>query len=166
MILGIAKQNVTLTSWTAFSPHSFSRCTPNTLNLSPGLLNAKICSVRCSLFASLSLILYGHYRHTCIIEGDDTTASHARHLKGQLIPFTIFFISVGAKPMAVTLPLVVILLLDVYPLRRCPDRKAVLKLVVEKSHYWLVAAIVSIVTVSTHSIVISDATALPLWGKR
>ena len=51
MILGIAKQNVTLTSWTAFSPHSFSRCTPNTLNLSPGLLNAKICSVRCSLFA-------------------------------------------------------------------------------------------------------------------
>ncbi len=104
-----------------------------------------------SVFALLSLIAYLRYRDTGLA-------------KRELIPFVLFLISIGAKPMAVSIP-VVMLLLDIYPLRRTPTFSDLIRRVVEKSHYFVVIVAVSIFTVYTHSasMTMPSSDLMPLW---
>jgi hypothetical protein len=88
---------------------------------------------------------------------------HETSWRAELLPFFFFCLSIGAKPMAVTLP-IVLLMLDVTPLRRFqPD--SVLKLILEKAHYFAVSLVVGIVTLLTQSSAMADIQSLPLWAR-
>lgn len=78
--------------------------------------------------------------------------------------FLLFCLSVGAKPMAVTLP-VVMLLLDVFPLKRVDSIASAFRACLHKWPYILVAAIVVLVTLNTQSMAMPSAESLPQWAK-
>ncbi|MBT4161714.1 MAG: hypothetical protein HOE54_10445, partial [Gammaproteobacteria bacterium] len=106
-----------------------------------------------SFFALISLLLYLKYSGT----GEKRPAS-------LIWPFVFFCISIAAKPMAVTLP-VILLLLDIYPLNRCKSPSDLAALIIEKLHYFLVTAIVIVITLTTQSLAMPDAVDLPLWAR-
>jgi hypothetical protein len=82
----------------------------------------------------------------------------------ELWPFMFFCLSIAAKPMAVTLP-VIMLLLDIAPLKRATSLPALLKLVLEKLHYFVITIIVILVTLTTQSIAMPDTGSLPVWAR-
>ncbi len=82
----------------------------------------------------------------------------------KVLPFGCFCLAVASKPMAITLP-VVLLLLDVYPRRTIRDFKSAVGAVISKLPYFAVAALVAGVTLSTQSIAMPDAASLPLWAR-
>lgn len=82
-----------------------------------------------------------------------------RHL---LVPFLLFCISIGAKPMAVTLP-VVLIMFDIFPLRRVTTLKNLIHCCLEKSHYFIVSMIVALVTLATQTEAMPGMENLPAW---
>ncbi len=81
------------------------------------------------------------------------------------LPFTLFLLAVASKPMAVTLPLV-LLLMDCYPLQRLTAvNKTVIFAVGEKWHYFLVSLCVALITLKTQSIAMPTLDALPGWAR-
>jgi tetratricopeptide (TPR) repeat protein len=94
-----------------------------------------------SLFYMLSIICY--LRYAASIERDEPTLFYRnRHY---LWALGLFALSLGSKPMAITLPLVC-LILDWYPLRRVQTGKLI-SLLVEKVPFLALSLLVSIVTV-------------------
>lgn len=68
-----------------------------------------------------------------------------------------------AKPMAVTIP-VVLLLLDVMPLRRWTgDWRSTLGLVMEKWPYWIMSLAVVVITLHTQQMAMVSTQNLPVW---
>lgn len=79
------------------------------------------------------------------------------------LPLMFFVASLMSKPMAVTLP-VVLLLLDIYPLGRCHRlRECMPRLILEKWPWWLMALLVGAITLSTQSLAMPGTDRLPLW---
>jgi len=110
-----------------------------------------------ALFTLSSLILYLHFHDRCAPGRPGRRGVH-------IWPFLVFCLSIAAKPMAVTFPMI-LLLLDIYPLNRCASVKDMARLMVEKTHYFVVAGIVMLVTLTTQSTAMPDAVALPLWAR-
>jgi len=104
-----------------------------------------------SLFALLCLLIY-------------LKRAPGADIRRHLPVFVLFCLSVGAKPMAVTLP-VVMLLLDVFPLKRIDSIPSALRACLHKWPYILVSAIVVLVTLNTQSMAMPSAESLPQWAK-
>ncbi|MBD3647966.1 MAG: hypothetical protein HUJ31_11070, partial [Pseudomonadales bacterium] len=104
-----------------------------------------------TLFALLSVYFYLR-RH------EESAPNHW----GKALPVVFFVMSLLSKPMAVTLP-VVLLLLDVYPLARCERLKMMPRLILEKWLWWLLALGVGLITLQTQTVAMLDAERLPLW---
>jgi hypothetical protein len=80
-------------------------------------------------------------------------------------PFLLFLLAVMSKSMAVTLPLILILL-DFYPLKRSDfTPRSLSKAVMEKWHYMGVSLFVGLVTLSTQSLAMPPTENLPGWAK-
>lgn len=96
-----------------------------------------------SLFYMLSISYY--IRHVTL---NLTDSSHRICLLSHpyQLSLLMFVLSVASKPMAVTLP-VVLLLLDWYPLQRLKNRDALPGLVLEKLPFILLSAMVAVITV-------------------
>ena len=78
-------------------------------------------------------------------------------------PLALFALALMSKPMAVTVP-VVLLLFDVYPLDRWRDGvRGLLRLVFEKWLYWLFSAGVIAVTLHTQQMAMVSIHNLPVW---
>lgn len=70
-----------------------------------------------------------------------------------------------SKPMAVTIP-VILLLLDIYPLRRWQgDFHSFIRLVAEKWPFWLLATAVVGVTLYTQQMAMVSSVSLPPWAR-
>ena len=80
------------------------------------------------------------------------------------VPFTFFCLAIASKPMAVTLP-VILLLLDIFPLKQATDIRRLLTLVLHKSHYFVVTLLVIGITLINQSMAMPDAANLPLWAR-
>ena len=145
--LTIAGARATVASWTGCLTGLMFAIHPQHVESVAWVVARK--DVLYSLFTLLSLITYLKLQGRA-----------ARHWA----PFVLFLFAVGAKPMAVSLPFV-LMLLDVYPLNRpvstVPDIR---RLVAEKSHYLIVALIVMGVTLSTQSMAMPGTERLPLWA--
>lgn len=101
-----------------------------------------------SLFALLCLLFYinsqsrNDYRHN-------------------LIPFVFFCLAIASKPMAVTLPAILVLL-DIFPLKSVNGVSDLIRSCWRKGHYWLVSLLVIMVTLSTQSMAMPSGDNLPL----
>ncbi len=78
-------------------------------------------------------------------------------------PFLFFCLSISAKPMAVTIP-VVMLILDIAPLNRVRNLNSLFMLGVEKLHYIALSAVIVLVTLSTQSEAMPGTAKLPVWA--
>lgn len=78
------------------------------------------------------------------------------------LSFLFFMFALMSKPMAVTLPLVMILL-DVYPLERYKKMKDIWFLVAEKWHFLLLSLVVGLLTLSTQQIAMPTLESLPIY---
>ena len=107
-----------------------------------------------SLFALLSLLTYLRLHKL---------ASPSR--SDRALPFVLFVFAITSKPMAVTLP-VVLLLLDFYPLHRCNlNRWDLLRAIVEKWHYFIISLCVVLITLNTQTMSMPTMEQLPLWAR-
>lgn len=103
-------------------------------------------------FGLLTLIFYLR-RHTVDAAGFFTRS----------LPVLFFIFALMSKAVAVTLP-IVMLFLDVYPLKRGRDLiKAIPGLIAEKWMYWLLALIVGLITLYTQGDAIPGMDELPFW---
>lgn len=95
-----------------------------------------------ALFYMVSIIYYLRYvtEHATDLARQNFLLS--RHYQLSLV---LFLLSLASKPMAVTLP-VVLLLLDWYPLQRLRNRTALWPLLLEKLPYFLLCVAVSAIT--------------------
>jgi hypothetical protein len=99
---------------------------------------AKRRDVLCILFSILTLCLYVYYTEKPVI-------------KRYLLVFFSFVLALMSKPMAVTLPLIMILL-DYWPLRRfdSPSGKSILWQLREKTSFFILSCVFSIITIYAH----------------
>ena len=95
-----------------------------------------------ALFYMVSIIYYLRYvtDHATYHIHQNFLLSHRYQLS-----LMLFLLSLASNPMAVTLP-VVLLLLDWYPLQRFRDRPALWPLLLEKLPYFLLSAAVAVIT--------------------
>lgn len=105
-----------------------------------------------SLFALLCL----HFYIATYI--DTRSQNNYRH---HLIPFGFFCLAIASKPMAVTLPAILVLL-DIFPLKNIHSVSELVRSCWHKSHYWLVSLLVILVTLSTQSMAMPSGDNLPL----
>lgn len=107
-------------------------------------------------------VLYSLFALGCMIAylKTDTVFSW----RSSWLPFSLFCLSIASKPMAVTLP-VILMMLDLYPRRQDLTPAAVLKRFLQKSHYFAVSAIVSLITLNTQSIAMPGIDNLPAWAR-
>ncbi|MCK9419643.1 MAG: tetratricopeptide repeat protein [Nitrospirae bacterium] len=89
--------------------------------------------VLCALFFLLSIIWYANY------------VSYKTY-KTYMLTLGLFVLALMSKPMAVSLP-VVLLILDWYPLNRIPSWKTIWSLVVEKLPFFLMSLVSSMITI-------------------
>lgn len=95
-----------------------------------------------SLFYLLSIIAYLSYVHDL-----ETGLRQPWYLNRlYFLSLALFFLSLSSKPMAVTLP-VVLLLLDWFPLQRMPSKQRLAALVLEKVPFIVLSVFVSILTI-------------------
>lgn len=94
-----------------------------------------------SLFYMLSMICYIRY---CGESGNDKPTSFLNN-RYYLLSLGLFTLSLGSKPMAITLPLIC-LLLDWYPLRRIPGGKWI-SICLEKIPFFALSFFVSLLTI-------------------
>jgi hypothetical protein len=85
--------------------------------------------------------------------------SHFRHNRKLSLLFFLF--ALMSKPMAVTLPLVMILL-DIYPLKRHEKLKDIGPLIAEKWYFLLLSLVVGLLTLTTQQIAMSSVQDLPV----
>jgi tetratricopeptide (TPR) repeat protein len=99
--------------------------------------------VLCAFFYLLSLLLYAGYA-----EGAEEKPQPARLLLNRkyLLALIFFVLALLSKPMAVTLPLV-LLILDWFPYERIGDGKASLAVIVEKAPFFVLSIAFSAVAV-------------------
>lgn len=90
------------------------------------------------------------------------SAAENPNWKTRALPFVMFILALSAKPMAVTLPLI-LLLIDIYPLKRITSVKQFVIACAAKTPYWLVSGAVILITLSTQSMAMPDESHLPLW---
>lgn len=109
-------------------------------------------------------VLYALFTLSCLITYVNVNSSGNASLSKQLLSFALFCVAIAAKPMAVTLPALLVFL-DIYPLNKVPDLRGLMHSIFSKIHYWLVSAAVIIVTLSTQSMAMPGAESLPLWAK-
>tara|TARA_R110002073_G_scaffold4833_7_gene30814 strand:- start:48 stop:1481 length:1434 start_codon:yes stop_codon:yes gene_type:complete len=102
-----------------------------------------------SLFTLLTLLAY-------------LNSTQTENWKSKLLPLVMFALALCAKPMAVTLP-VILLLLDFYPLRRINSVRQFAWTCLNKAPYFLLSGAVVLITLSTQSIAMPNETRLPLW---
>ena len=101
----------------------------------------------CALFFLLSLVMYTKYaggRHR--EEGDETDWKRSFTDKNYLLALAFFVLALLSKPMAVSLP-VVLLVLDWYPFHRIYSGKTLRSALIEKMPLALFALASSIVTI-------------------
>lgn len=92
-----------------------------------------------------------------------------RHQEGgarrdSVFTFVLFLLALMAKPMAVTIPAVMVLL-DMYPLQRGAGIRDLPRLVIEKWPFWVFSIFVIIVTLYTQRNAMSGLDRLPLWER-
>lgn len=108
-----------------------------------------------SLFYLLSLIIYIRYARSLKTSSFRQAFYLDERYYGALL---LFFLALSSKPMAVSFPLV-LLLLDWYPLRRFNSGKNLVPLLIEKLPFAVISGIITVVTViSQRSADISDLT--------
>jgi tetratricopeptide (TPR) repeat protein len=96
-----------------------------------------------ALFYLLSMACYCRY----VTSLPDGEAGRRFLLNGTYLgALLLFFLALASKPMAVTLP-VVLLVFDWYPLRRMAKRRALAGVIAEKLPFFLLSALISLVTV-------------------
>ncbi len=106
------------------------------------------------LFYLASLVTWIRYR----------LALHPTRLD-RFYPLALFILSLASKPMAVTLP-VVLVLLDFYPLRQVRfNVRDLTHSVLCKWHYFALALLVMLVTLKTQSMAMPEAGQLPAWAR-
>lgn len=96
-----------------------------------------------SLFYMLSIMYY--IRSEEELPSEDSQHNFLLN-RNYLFSLLLFFLSLCSKPMAVTLP-ALLLLLDWYPLQRMDDKKNIVPLLLEKLPFLLLTAMVSVITV-------------------
>jgi hypothetical protein len=79
------------------------------------------------------------------------------------LPFIMFLLALSAKPMAVTLP-VVLLMIDVYR-GRIDSITTFVKATAEKAPYFAASLAVVVITLNTQSIAMPSIDQLPLWAR-
>ncbi len=117
----------------------------------------------CQLFLLLSLLAYVKY----------VTCSQLTRKRWYLTTFGLFFLAVLSKPMAVTFP-VVLLLVDIYPLRRtrlakpifsAVHQKSFLSLLVEKVPFFLMSLVLVLTTVMAQDTAIGTMVEFPVMAR-
>ncbi|XOV86732.1 MAG: hypothetical protein ACFHX7_17390 [Pseudomonadota bacterium] len=84
-----------------------------------------------------------------------------RSRRAGVVAWLLFVLALMAKPMAVTVPAILILL-DLAPLRRFElSARDLLRAVLEKMHYFLLSLAVALITLQTQAMAMPEA--LPLW---
>jgi len=81
---------------------------------------------------------------------------------GRFAPLVFFILALMSKPMAVTLP-VILVLLDIYPLNRYRSIRDIPRLVIEKWPYFALSFCVGILTLTTQQIAMVKLDDLPVW---
>lgn len=97
-----------------------------------------------ALFYLLSMTAYIRYATTNPSGGINRTVLLSRPYQASLL---LFLLSLASKPMAVTLP-VILLLLDWYPLHRLERKRNILPLLTEKLPFFLLSGLVSLLTIA------------------
>lgn len=108
-------------------------------------------------------VLYALFTLCCLISYLLVGRRRDAHWCYNLVPFGFFCLAIGTKAMAVTLPLV-LLMLDLVPLRRltlATWRRCCL----EKAHYIVVAMAVALITLRTQAGAMADIISLPVWAR-
>ncbi len=107
------------------------------------------------LFFILSLLFYVRY----------VQATPGKKASRYILSLICFFLSVAGKPMAVTLP-AVLLILDLWPLGRFKGPLSLVKtIVLEKLPFFAVSAAIAIVTVLAQKSSMASVDVLPLTGR-
>lgn len=104
-------------------------------------------------------VLYSIFTLACLLAYCKTDQNQLSH---HTLPFILFVMSILAKPMAVTIPAILVLL-DIYPLKQVNKPTDVVWSCLRKLHYWVVSLAVILVTLNTQSMAMPDAEGLPLW---
>jgi len=99
--------------------------------------------VLCALFFFLSLLAYSNYAKTA--DDGDKRTSHFPG-RGYLLSLVSFIFGLLSKPMAVTLPLV-LLILDWYPFERIRSPKTFTRVLIEKLPFFALSLLSSVITV-------------------
>ena len=100
----------------------------------------------CALFYLLSILIYTKYAGSRVSEGNETAESGMRIAftnKNYLLTSGLFILALLSKPMAVTLP-VVLLILDWYPFNRIKNYKSFLSALLEKLPFIALSSMSSI----------------------
>lgn len=150
-LLGLAGQEPIPASWTAFLTAMIFAIHPQHVESVAWVVERK--DVLYSIFALGCLMVYlGHARH-------------ADHQGGGLICLLLFCLAVGAKPMAVTIPFV-LLMFDLYPLRRIDLTPGdITRSLAAKWPYLLITAAVIVVTLNTQAKTMPNLQDLPVWAR-
>lgn len=96
--------------------------------------------VLCMLFMVLSLFMYTRYATARVVQSGSLWRSG-----NYLAAFGFAVLAVMSKPTAVSLPLIMTIL-DRYPLRRIADMRSLVRMVVEKIPFYLLAAFCAFMT--------------------
>ncbi|NJD55031.1 MAG: tetratricopeptide repeat protein [Nitrospirae bacterium] len=103
----------------------------------------------CALFFLLSMLAYTNYADRQE-QGTAAKGSVRRVFNVQYVLSLAFFVlALASKPMAVSLP-AVLLILDWYPFRRMNSRKRLVDMFMEKIPFMAVGFLVAIVTIAAH----------------
>jgi hypothetical protein len=119
----------------------------------------------CAFFFMLAVISYIRYAGSMNVRAVIKAAPRFFD-KNYLLSLTFFVLSLMSKPMAVTLP-VILLLLDWHPLKRIQSIKAFLPVLIEKLPFIVLSLISSIVTVLAQKSegAIAPLTSMPLLSR-
>jgi tetratricopeptide (TPR) repeat protein len=118
----------------------------------------------CALFFLSSLLAYA--RHAAPVPGAPDGARPARIGRSYLASLALFALALLSKPMAVSLP-AVLLLLDWYPFRRLDSRAARPRALLEKLPFLVLAIASSAVTVAAQRAggALVSVESVPLWAR-
>jgi hypothetical protein len=117
----------------------------------------------CALFFLLSTITYTHYISEIDLNATINSASRFFNKK-YLLTIGFFILSLLSKPMAVTLPFV-LLILDWYPFRRIRSQKTFWVAFIEKLPFFVLTLISSILTIFAQESSIKPIEHLPLTAR-
>jgi protein O-mannosyl-transferase len=152
LMMRTAKFNLQDKQWVAFFTATIFAIHPQHVESVAWVVERK--DVLYSLFSLSSLLAYLHL-HTC----------EDRKTWIRILPFLLFVLSIMSKPMAVVLP-IVLLILDFYPLNRCKlTFSALSSAIMEKWHYFAIAVCAMLVTLTTQEMAMPTAEQLPGWAK-